>query len=154
MRRINVYAYNDEIGKELAGWFDIDTAESIDERVEWDGQNNVSVHVGDHEHQILYHTAGGRWVRHTWSQWQGVDPTYAFVDAPTAQAWLLINHSDEVVERLIGPIEPERGPGRPAIGPAINVRLPGELLAAVDARAATEGTTRADLIRQFVAAQF
>jgi hypothetical protein len=40
-----------------------------------------------------------------------------------------------------------RGPGRPEIGPPVNVRLPADLLAWVDDRAGETGTTRAAFIR-------
>lgn len=45
---------------------------------------------------------------------------------------------------------PARG-GRPEVGPAFSLRFPPELLAAVDAQAAEEGTSRAVLIRRLVA---
>lgn len=45
---------------------------------------------------------------------------------------------------------PARG-GRPEVGPAFSLRFPPELLAAVDAQAADEGTSRAVLIRRLVA---
>lgn len=37
--------------------------------------------------------------------------------------------------------------GRPEIGPAINIRLPVDLLAAIDARAERRGYSRAQFIR-------
>lgn len=45
-----------------------------------------------------------------------------------------------------------RPAGRPEIGPAIKLRFPPEILALVDAQAAKAGTTRAALIRRYVAA--
>ena len=48
-------------------------------------------------------------------------------------------------------IREERGPGRPEIGPAIQVRLPEALLAAVDARADAEGVSRAEMVRMLLA---
>lgn len=45
----------------------------------------------------------------------------------------------------------KRGPGRPEIGPAIQVRLPEDLLAAVDARADAEGVSRAEMVRMLLA---
>lgn len=44
--------------------------------------------------------------------------------------------------------------GRPEVGPAINIRLPRELLAAIDARAEQEGSTRVALIRQALSERF
>lgn len=40
--------------------------------------------------------------------------------------------------------------GRPEIGTPINIRLGDDLLAAVDARAAAEGVSRAAMIRQLL----
>jgi hypothetical protein len=40
-----------------------------------------------------------------------------------------------------------RGPGRPEIGPPVNVRVPVDLLAWIDERAAEIGATRAQFIR-------
>lgn len=44
-------------------------------------------------------------------------------------------------------VEEKRGPGRPEIGPAIQVRLPEDLLAAVDAKAEAENVSRAEMVR-------
>jgi len=41
--------------------------------------------------------------------------------------------------------------GRPEIGPAINIRLPDDLLAAVDAKAKRLGYSRAEVIRMLLA---
>lgn len=38
--------------------------------------------------------------------------------------------------------------GRPPIGRMVNVRMPAPLLAKLDARAAAEGITRAELLRR------
>jgi metal-responsive CopG/Arc/MetJ family transcriptional regulator len=43
--------------------------------------------------------------------------------------------------------------GRPAIGPAIQIRIPADMLAEIDATAAAEGVTRVQWIRQAVAAR-
>jgi hypothetical protein len=40
-----------------------------------------------------------------------------------------------------------RGPGRPEIGPPVHTRLPVDLIAWIDERAAACGVTRAALIR-------
>lgn len=42
--------------------------------------------------------------------------------------------------------------GRPPVGTAINMRLPADLLAEVDAAAGAEGVSRAEMIRRLVAA--
>ena len=49
---------------------------------------------------------------------------------------------DEVVEPMT-----DRKPGRPAIGPAFSLRLPAEMLAAIDADAKRWGVSRAEWIR-------
>jgi metal-responsive CopG/Arc/MetJ family transcriptional regulator len=43
-----------------------------------------------------------------------------------------------------------RGPGRPVIGPSIQVRLEPDVIAKLDRLAASGGTTRAQLIREAV----
>ena len=44
-------------------------------------------------------------------------------------------------------------PGRPAIGEPVQIRLPGDLLAAVDRLARAEGVTRSQWVRQALAAR-
>ena len=41
--------------------------------------------------------------------------------------------------------------GRPAIGEPINIRLPADMLARIDAAAQTEGITRSEWMRQALA---
>lgn len=151
MARINVYTYEEFEGKTLAGHFNHATAEEFKEGTRWDGHNHVSVHTSDQfAHQVLYRTKGGRWVLCNWSQWESVDETHEFVTDDQAREWLLIAENDAAVERYFGAIEDERGPGRPAIGPAVNIRFDGAVVARLDARAAAEGISRADLVRQLV----
>jgi len=146
MTRINVV----EDGV-LVGWFDQEKAEEYTEGCRWDGNNNISLATGTQwDHEVLYRTAGGRWVLHSWSQWQGSIPTFEFVGDTAAREWLLRNERDEDAERLFGQIEPERGPGRPEIGPATLVRLPEKMIAALDRRAEKEGVSRAEVIRQMI----
>jgi len=145
--RENVF---DEFG-ELVGWFDRAKAEEFAEATRWDGSNHISLATGSQwDHQELYHTAGGRWVLHSWSQWQGRPERYRFVDDDAAREWLLANGEDEAAEKYFGEIEDERGPGRPEIGPVIQVRLPEELLERVDALAGQTGASRAETIRQLL----
>jgi hypothetical protein len=147
MARVNVF---DECG-ELEGWFDEAKAEEFKEATWWDGSNHISVATGSQwDHQVLYRTKGGRWVLHSWSQWQGRPETYRFITDAEAQTWLLKNENDEAAERFFGEIEDERGPGRPEIGPVIQVRLPEELLERVDALAGQTGASRAETIRQLL----
>ena len=147
MARVNVF---DECG-ELEGWFDEAKAEEFKEATRWDGSNHISIATGSQwDHQALYRTAGGRWVLHRWSQWQGRPETYQFVTEKEAETWLLANSEDEAVERFFGEIEEERGPGRPEIGPAIGVRLTEEMLGQLDAAAKVAEVSRAEIIRRLL----
>ncbi len=121
MARVNVY---DEDGK--LGWFDPERAEEFEEATRWDGRNNVSVIAPEFHHEALYRTKGGRWVLNHWSQWQGSEETYRFITDEQAKTWLLKCEHDDAVKRYFGEIEEERGPGRPAVGPILNVRLAEE----------------------------
>ena len=147
MSRVNVF---DEFG-ELKGWFDEAKAEEFKEATRWDGSNHISIATGSQtEHEQLYRTAGGRWVLNRWSQWQGTQETYRFISDQEAREWLLANGEDKAAERYFGEIEEERGPGRPEIGPVIQVRLPEELLAKVDAVAMRDDLSRAEAVRQLL----
>ncbi len=159
MTRINVYHYPDHDSADydplppvLDGWFDDSKAQCIEETRWWRGTDLQSVHTTKtFEHQGLYRTAGGRWVLHAWSQWQGTTPTYRFITDDQAREWLIRNEDDDLVTKYFGELEEERGPGRPAVGPPINIRL-GDLLPAVDQKARDEGVTRNEMIRRLVAA--
>ena len=147
----------DELGDvrtRVAGWFARESAIRYDERLAWDGCNHVSV-VADNRygHECLYRTAGGRWVLHRWSRWRGVPATYSYVDDDHARGWLLLCEHDDAIAEYFGPVRDERrGPGRPHIGTRIAVRLPDEMLTAIDAEAERTGQPRAAVIRQRLAA--
>jgi hypothetical protein len=151
--RINVYRFEDDnmgtVEKILDGWFDADKAEFVEEATRWNGNNMVSVHTRDQfAHEGLYRTAKGRWVLHRWSQWQGTTPSYEFIPDDAAKTWLLTNEDDALVEKWFGAIEEERGPGRPEIGEAVNIRFPKDLLTRIDDEAAERGMKRAALVRE------
>lgn len=155
MTRINVYSQPDEYGTygspdagpELLGWFDYDKAEKIHEDTEWDGRNHISVATGSQwDHEMLLRTAQGRWVLETYSNRQGVMNTCRFVSDTEAREWLLRNNDDANAAKYFGPVEEERGPGRPKIGGEVLVRL-GDLLDDVDAYAKENGQSRAEVIR-------
>lgn len=149
MNRINVVEHHED-GPVLIGWFDLDRATDYQEATDWDGQNQVSIPAaGRYEHQILYHTAGQRWVLHTWSQWSGAGPTYKFIADSEARDWLLLCGHDEAVAKHFGEVAEESGPGRPEIGGPVHVRL-GDDKAAVDTYAADRGITAAEAVRRFV----
>jgi len=164
MERINVYRrYSEDdyyqesqaaysMGREfrpaLEGWFDYDAAVKFAEETDWDGSNHISVNTGSQwDHETLLRTAGGRWVLRTHSNRQGVMDGYQFVSDEIAKDWLLRNHADDIVEHYFGEVEQERGPGRPAIGEPVHVRL-GDLVNQVDAYASENGLdSRAEAIR-------
>lgn len=75
-------------------WFDSTRAEKWEEGTYWDGNNRVSLSAGKHSHEVLYRTAGGRWVLHRWSQWQGVREMYEEIDNEAAARWLSINEHE------------------------------------------------------------
>ena len=146
MNRVNVY---DPETRELVGWFDIDAAEKFSEDTYFDGSNMISKATGSQRaHEALYRTKGGRWVLNCWwSQWQGSRETYEFISDDEAREWLIAQNEDVAVERYFGELEDERGPGRPEIGPTIQVRLPEDLLAQIDAKAEAENVSRAEMVR-------
>lgn len=157
MTRINITTdAEDDFGNpatRLVGWFDIAKAEEFKEdREAYDGANLAGVHLRDQNAgQVLYLTAGGRWVLHGWSAWQGTVDTWEFIGADAARDWLLINGDDEAIERIFGaPVEPERGPGRPEIGPMVEVRMPADMIAYLDAWTEAAGTSRAAVLRIIV----
>lgn len=160
MTRINIYeTETDDYGqvgeRVLVGWFNRDTAEKFDESTHWDGNNHISDATGTQwDHEVLYRTAGGRWVLHGWSQWIGRGETYEFVSEDRAKTWLLSQHEDDAVAKYFGEVAEESGPapvGRPEVGGVVNVRL-GALLPRVDAEAERAGESRAEAIRRLLAA--
>lgn len=149
MARVNVY---DRYDGTLVGWFNDDAAETFGEYREWDGSNMISRATGSQwRHEELYRTAGGRWVLHRWSNVQGEREHYEFITEDEAREWLLAQGHDEAVERYFGAIEEERGPGRPEIGPRLQVRVPQEIIDGLDKLADIEGVPRADVVRRLLA---
>lgn len=156
MTRINVTGRigTDDYGNPatgLIGWFDLDKAVTYEEATDWDGQNRVSVNPGcaPYGHQRLHRTAGERWVLNSWSQWQGSPDIFEFISDDRVREWLLLNGHDKAVAEHFGPVEDERGPGRPEVGARVGVRL-GEMLPAVDAYADGHGISRAEAIRRLI----
>lgn len=85
-------------------WFNLETATEFKESVEWNGQNNISKATGSQtEHENLYLTAGGKWVLHCWSQWQGVSASWGKVSEEFAIAWLITNErtNEEIKNKQI-----------------------------------------------------
>jgi hypothetical protein len=80
----------DEEGAPTGKWFDPAKATEWEEATWWNGNNHISRATGSQwEHETLYRTAGGAWVLHHWSQWQGSTESYTLVSASEAAAWLV-----------------------------------------------------------------
>lgn len=155
MRRVNVWSPATEDGEPsyMLGWFDIDAAEVFEQGTMWDGNNKVGVITrSQFVDECLYRTAGGRWVLHHDGHRAYNGPiTYRFISADEARDWLIRSEvNEEAIGEFFGPLEPERGPGRPEVGPAIHVRLTPELLAALDVEAERQGTSRAATVRHLL----
>ena len=153
MARQNVYTYPDAedyyAEVTLAGWFDVDKAESYPEGTRWDGQNTISLVAGGRwDHETLYRTSGGRWVLRHWSQWEGRGETWAFINDDAARNWLIrCEYDDSAIAAATGEDMPAEI-GRPVIGPQLKVRLPEALIARIDAVAEVASLTRSAWIRQ------
>lgn len=152
MQRIRI-TERDEFTGDVTGvsWFDRDAAEQFEEGTFWDGNNRrgliSNLQAG---HECLYRTKGGLWVRHydATSEFNGPE-YYEFITDDAARVWLLRAEEDTAVEKYFGELEDEKGPGRPEVGPATNVRLGEELTAKVDA-ARLDGESRAAAIRRLL----
>ena len=135
-----------------AGFFTQESATYWHGDKRWDGENRADINTKDSGRgEGIYRTAQGRWVLRSWSNWQGEDDTHAYITETDARDWLIFNGYDEDADKHFGPIEDERGPGRPEIGAPVQVRL-GDLLPMVDAWAAERGVKRAEAVRQLVSA--
>jgi len=164
MTRQNVYAYPDpdDFDAEpihVVGHFNIDSARSFDEGLKWDGNNHISMATGSQwNHERLWLTAGGRWVQHSWSQWQGSSERWEFIDAAEAREWLIRNeHEDDVIAEATGQEVPdEKGPtyGRPAIGKRVEVVLPEDVIDAIDAAAQQKNLKRSAFLRDYLTGEF
>lgn len=77
-------------------WFDSSKAEEFEESTWFDGHNHISRATGDQwAHETLYRTAGGRWILHSWSQWQGSNESYEEISNEHAARWLVLNEHKE-----------------------------------------------------------
>ena len=143
-RRIS---YADSEGQ-YVGHFDPEKAVSVGEERVWDGSNHISRATGSRtEHEILYRTAGGRYVLNWWSQWQGTIERYTDTDATAAEQWLRKQDLHDVADAWFEAVE-ERSPGRPEIGGRATVSLGEDLLPRIDLAAADSGITRAEWLRR------
>jgi hypothetical protein len=81
--------------RDTTRWFDPAAAEEWGEGTRWDGRNHISLATGDQWiHEILYRTAGGTWVLHRYSQWQGTRDSYREISAEDAATWLVRNERE------------------------------------------------------------
>jgi hypothetical protein len=78
-------------------WFDIEAATEYNEGTYWNGRNQVSLGTrSQFEHETLYKTAGGKWIYHTWSNYQGTPSTYVEIDETEAVEFFIRNeYQDE-----------------------------------------------------------
>lgn len=134
-------------GRPTSTWFDADRADSFTEATHWDGHNLISNATGSPwVHQRLYHTASGRWVLYTWSQWQGSVDTYKEIAEAAAIDWLMANgHDDAVPAAEVAAREVGAG-----ATPQRTIRMPDDLWQAVQDRARAEGTDASGLIRRLL----
>lgn len=134
-----------------AGWFTEERATYWHGAKQvFDGANRADVNTHDQNRgEGLYRTAQGRWVLRTWSNWQGENDTFRYVDDDTARSWLIFNGEDAAAKEHFGDIEEERGPGRPEIGGAALIRF-GDQLEPLDAWAKAHSMTRAEAAREAV----
>ena len=83
-------------------WFETNSAVLFKEDTRWDGRNQISVPTGSQwEHEWLYYTKSGKWVMHTWSNYQGRGESYEQVSEEKAVEWLIQNacfDRDEIQE--------------------------------------------------------
>lgn len=77
-------------------WFDTACATRYEETTYWNGNNHISKATGSQwDHEKLYRTAGGRWILHSWSQWQGSGESWSEIDADAAARWLVRNEHED-----------------------------------------------------------
>lgn len=139
---------------ELA-WFDPDRATLVaQQETRWDGSDQVSAATGSPwVDEDLYRTAGGAWVVRVDSRdmrtRRGAGVFWEGMSAQAAQEWLRRQDLHEIADEHFGAVD-ERGPGRPAVGPAINTRVSADQLRRLDAWASARGLTRAEAIRRIV----
>lgn len=150
MSRINVYEAPDiddyYSGTTLVGWFESTKAER------WsDADYNGDGSGGTGRGAAVWRTAKGRWVMESWTRWQNEENTYRFIEGGAARTWLLSNDFDDAVEKYLGEIDEEVGPGRPEIGKPVQVRLGDELTAQAEKVAEMDSIPRAEVIRRAVA---
>jgi hypothetical protein len=92
-----------ENGNKTGQYFDSDKAKRFDEGSFWNGNNHISKVTGSQwNHEMLYLTASGKWVRNTYSQFQGSTETYEIITPADAAEWFVKNEykDEEIPESL------------------------------------------------------
>lgn len=83
----------------MGRWFDISTAKKFKEEIFWDGNNHISKATGSQwEHESLYITKGGVFIKNSWSEAQGGKDVFEIITRDEAAEWFVINeYADELV---------------------------------------------------------
>ena len=77
-------------------------SETYQDRTRWNGSNEISLATGsEFVRERLHHTASGRWVMCSTSQYEGTAPTAEEIDAEAAARWLIRNHYVEEARALL-----------------------------------------------------
>jgi hypothetical protein len=88
MERINVV---NEYGGQV-GWFDRDKAHCIEENTYFNGNNHISRSTNSQwNHEELYFTASGNWIKLEYSDYQGTNPVFTAISLEDASEWLIKN---------------------------------------------------------------
>lgn len=70
-------------------WFNKTSAKVFEEDTFFDGNNHISVPTGTQwNHEELWRTVAGKWVKHSWSQWQGSGESWELLSDDEAYRWL------------------------------------------------------------------
>lgn len=76
-------------------WFNTGKAEKFEESTFWNGNNHISRATRTQwDHEALYRTKGGRWILHSWSQWQGSRESWSEISNDEAARWLVKNEHE------------------------------------------------------------
>ena len=94
---------SDRIYLNKTTYFVPSTSTHFNESTYWDGRNHISRATRSQwEHEELFKTAGGKWVLHCFSQWQGTGPgTYRQIEDEEAFEWLAYHGHDEAVPESV-----------------------------------------------------
>lgn len=90
-------------------WFDIDAAQCYVEDTRWDGHNHISRNTNSEwDHEDLYATSGGRWIKHTFSGYEGILDQWVEITDEYAARWLSINghwEADPSIKSTVAALE-------------------------------------------------